>query len=568
MPGRSTSPFAEMKAFTAPRKKKKYHKVRATESSQLHSDEEDDDGVLISPSTPPSTSSSSSSFKPHRAGDLRPEADSDAALSIIELQSPTTAAHDTPVLPSSSHPPPDETDESQQVESMVGLQYSLGREVAYYLLSLFTLTLSALLAFWFPVYAARHRYRPSSLSTAHFVLVLTRNGQHEFCPVERISAFPASQRPALLARYHSPPPPLDPSEKMIVFRHSRYVYDPPSSSFLRLAAPHTLPYSAIAAALSRGTSASSAAASYALHGPNAIDIPIPSVPSLLVREVLHPFFVFQIYSIVLWCFEAYFVFAGCILVIATVSIVTTLVETRRRLFALRELAHFTSPVTALRDGRWVTMDSSALTPGDVVQLTTGVVPCDVALLSGACVVNEAMLTGESLPILKSPVDLSGKAATAAIALFSPSHLLFSATTTLQLKPDPHAGHGCVVGMVVKTGWATTKGALILSILYPAPSSFRFVEQSFKFIGALFAVSVVGFFISIAQLSHLGVGVGVMVVRGLDLITIIIPPSLPLALSVGTNYVSSRFHRLSRTAALHRLTCPPASCLSLCRRWWR
>jgi len=84
--------------------------------------------------------------------------------------------------------------------------------------------------------------------------------------------------------------------------------------------------------------------------PTLFDIPIPSIPSLLIREVLHPFFVFQIYSVILWCFEAYFYFAACILIIAAVSIIATLIETRRRLFALSDLAHFTSTVTALRGG--------------------------------------------------------------------------------------------------------------------------------------------------------------------------------------------------------------------------
>ena len=147
--------------------------------------------------------------------------------------------------------------------------------------------------------------------------------------------------------------------------------------------------------------------------------------------------------------------------------------------------------------------------------------------------NESMLTGESLPILKSPVDLDNKPPSALINLTSASHTLFSATSVLQLKPAHPHSHP--LGVVTRTGWSTTKGSLILSILYPTPSSFRFVQQSFRFIGCLFLLSLVGFFISVYQLERLGASAGLIVVRALDLVTIIVPPSLPLALSVGTNY---------------------------------
>ena len=519
----ASSALREMKAFSssAPRRHKRYKKVGASDSqTQADDGEEDDDLELVTVTSDDA--------------EHREDSGGDASSAIVELQSPDSSAAATTSQPASDHPPADESDECLQVDSMFGLQYSVRREALYYLLAVCTAFLSALLAFWLPARAAVRRYRVCALSTAHFVLVLTRNGQAEFCAVERITAAPQSQRPLTFVRYHRPPPPLDPSEKMIVFRHRRYIYDERAQSFLRLAAPAALPYAAVAASMSHGTSSDAAAASLALHGANAIDIPVPSIPTLLVREVLHPFFVFQIYSIVLWSFEQYFYFAACILVIAAVSIVTTLMETRSRLKALSDLAHFTSTVTVLRDGRWVELPSSALTAGDVVQVETGVLPCDLALLSGACVVNESTLTGESLPILKSPLDLTLKADDALVPLTSSSHTLFSATTVLQVKPDP-SGDGRVVGLVVRTGWATTKGSLILSIMYPAPSSFRFVEQSYRFIAALFGLAMVGFAISLWQLHRVGASASTMALRSMDLITIVVQPSLPLALSVGTNY---------------------------------
>ena len=51
-------------------------------------------------------------------------------------------------------------------------------------------------------------------------------------------------------------------------------------------------------------------------------------------------------------------------------------------------------------------DSTDLVPGDVVNLsssTLSLVPADLFLLSGDAIVNESMLTGESVPVSKIPV---------------------------------------------------------------------------------------------------------------------------------------------------------------------
>ena len=55
--------------------------------------------------------------------------------------------------------------------------------------------------------------------------------------------------------------------------------------------------------------------------------------------------------------------------------------------------------TARRDGEWITVPANGLVPGDIVKLTLGgIVPADVRLSSGEILLDQSMLTGESIPI--------------------------------------------------------------------------------------------------------------------------------------------------------------------------
>jgi H+-transporting ATPase len=63
------------------------------------------------------------------------------------------------------------------------------------------------------------------------------------------------------------------------------------------------------------------------------------------------------------------------------------------------------PLTASvrRDGAWVTLPAAELVQGDVLKLSLGtVVPADVRLIGGSVLIDQSMLTGESVPIEAGP----------------------------------------------------------------------------------------------------------------------------------------------------------------------
>ena len=51
--------------------------------------------------------------------------------------------------------------------------------------------------------------------------------------------------------------------------------------------------------------------------------------------------------------------------------------------------------------------STELVPGDIFELSPGlaIVPCDAALLAGDALVNESMLTGESVPVTRRAIPV-------------------------------------------------------------------------------------------------------------------------------------------------------------------
>lgn len=66
---------------------------------------------------------------------------------------------------------------------------------------------------------------------------------------------------------------------------------------------------------------------------------------------------------------------------------------------------FSSSFTPAHDHAGVERDSTELVPGDIVNLSelrVSLFPADILLLSGDAIVNESMLTGESVPVSKNP----------------------------------------------------------------------------------------------------------------------------------------------------------------------
>lgn len=274
-----------------------------------------------------------------------------------------------------------------------------------------------------------------------------------------------------------------------------------------------------------------------------ITINVKSYWQLFVEEVFNPFYIFQAFSVILWSLDDYFYYAGCIVFLTVVSVVTSLFQTRKQSEALRDLVatvNATTVTVCRRDKGCVDIPASYLVPGDVIIIPPHgcVMACDAVLLTGNCIVNESMLTGESVPVTKTPPPYSDEC-------YDPvrhkKHTLFSGTRVIQTR---FYGNKKVMAVVVRTGFMTAKGELVRSILFPKPlSGFKFYHDSIRFIIFLFFTAALGMAYCVHLYGKRHASFGTILLRTLDIITIVVPPALPAAMTAGTVYSQRRLKKL-------------------------
>lgn len=167
------------------------------------------------------------------------------------------------------------------------------------------------------------------------------------------------------------------------------------------------------------------------------------------------------------------------------------------------------------------------------------IPCDLLLLRGACIVNEAMLSGESTPLLKESVDLRPGEDRLDLDGLDKNSILFGGTKVLQTtgidkddKIAPPDG-GCLA-IVLRTGFGTSQGQLIRTMIFSTENVSANNLESFLFIAFLLVFAI-------AASAYVWVkGVeqdrkrSKLLLDCVIIITSVVPPELPMELSMAVN----------------------------------
>ncbi len=150
----------------------------------------------------------------------------------------------------------------------------------------------------------------------------------------------------------------------------------------------------------QGLTSAEAAARLGQFGPNAVVERQVSLAARIARRFWEP---------VPWMLEAAIVLqlaigerleAFIIAVLLVFNVALGVLQENRAGEALAALkSKLALDAFAKRDGKWVRVPAAALVPGDAVRLALGgVVPADVRLLDGSVLLDQSMLTGESVAV--------------------------------------------------------------------------------------------------------------------------------------------------------------------------
>ncbi|KAI0794848.1 endoplasmic reticulum Ca-transporting P-type ATPase [Abortiporus biennis] len=334
----------------------------------------------------------------------------------------------------------------------------------------------------------------------------------------------------------------DPSdEKSYTFSYQRDTYVMKSTSPVSFA---VLPYpSSINPPLAtyhnpKGLKTSEVDNLLTLYGKNEFNIPIPSFTTLFGEHATAPFFVFQVFCVALWCLDEYWYYSLFTLFMLIVFECTVVWQRLRTLTEFRTMAVAPYTIQCRRDNKWIKIQTDDLLPGDVVSIihlqqeTT--VPADILLIRGTAIVNEAMLSGESTPLLKESIELLEPKENLDIDHNHKNAVLFSGTKVLQSASGGDTPDNGCLGVVLRTGFGTTQGQLVRTMIFSTERVSANNAESFLFIGFLLIFAIAASWYVWTKGIERELKKSKLLLDCVLIITSVVPPELPMELSLAVN----------------------------------
>jgi cation-transporting ATPase 13A1 len=280
-----------------------------------------------------------------------------------------------------------------------------------------------------------------------------------------------------------------------------------------------------------------------MYGPNKFDIPVPTFTELFKEHAVAPFFVFQIFCVALWFMDELWYYSLFTLFMLVAFESTVVWQRQRTMSEFRGMGIQPYGIKVYRNGKWSEVQTDELLPGDLVSVVRSKedsgLPCDLVLINGSAILNEAMLSGESTPLLKESIQLRPSEDTFSPSSLDKNSLLYGGTKVLQVTGahNPHVAappDNGALAVVTRTGFETSQGSLVRTMIFSTERVGAGNKEAYFFILFLLIFAIAASWYVWTEGVKVDRKRSKLLLDCILIITSVVPPELPMELTMAVN----------------------------------